>query len=128
MYVERHVLSVTTDGAGAATVYSDKPVTGCVLQVTYVPDGTSPLDTGADLTITGEASGVAVVTKANIGTAAFTLAPRQPTHGAADGAAALYAAGGAAVNDCVALAAERIKLVIAQGAATKSGVFHVYVG
>jgi hypothetical protein len=127
MYVERHELTLTTDSSGAATGYIG-PVTGRVLQVRYVPHASTPLDTNADVTISGEASGVNVLTKANIGTAAFTVAPRQATHAAADGAAALYAAGGAAVNDCVVVAGERLKVVVAQGADTKTGTVHVWVG
>jgi hypothetical protein len=91
MWVERVPVAVTTSSGGAATSYSPV-VRGRVLQIVYVPDGTAPLDTGADLTVTGEDSAVPIVTKANIGTSAFTLAPRQPTHATGDGAASLYAA------------------------------------
>jgi hypothetical protein len=41
--------------------------------------------------------------------------------------AALYAAGGTAVADCIALAGDRVKIVLAQGGASKVGVFHVLV-
>jgi hypothetical protein len=53
-------------------------------------------------------------------------APRQATHSTA-GAAALYAAAGTAVNDKIALANDRIKIVIASGGNTKTGVFHFVI-
>jgi hypothetical protein len=57
MDIERHELTLTTDSSGDATGDTGQ-VTGRVLQVRYVPHATTPLDTNADLTITGEASGV----------------------------------------------------------------------
>lgn len=44
------------------------------------------------------------------------------------GVAALYAAAGTAVNDGIAVAKDRIKIVVAQGGNVKSGAFHVVVG
>lgn len=128
MFVKRHVVTVTTNGSGDGTGYSPELASGEVRQIQYVPDGTNPLATGADIVVTGEAAAVPIITKANIGTSAFSMAPRQPTHAVADGAALLYAAGGAAVADKVVVAEERIKIVVAQGGDTKTGVFHVYVG
>jgi hypothetical protein len=127
MYVSRQAVPVTTDAGGNATAYSEV-VTGRIQQITYVPDGSNPLDTGADIVVTGEASAVAIVSKLNIGTSGFSIAPRQATHAVADGSALLYAAGGTAVGDKIAVAQERVKIVVAQGGNTKSGVFHVYVG
>ena len=126
MHVERHALVVTTAAGGGATVFSSRPVRGEVLQIRYVPDGTSPLATGADVDITGDVSGVVVLNQDNIGTSAFTKAPRQPTHDEA-GVASLYAAAGEPVEAPMVLADERIKLVVANGGDTKIGTFHVYV-
>lgn len=127
-WISRVDIPVTTDGSGNATVLSTDEVTGRVLQMRYTPDGTSPLDTGADITVTTDITGVNILTKANIGTSAFTSAPRQPTHSSVDGSASLYAAAGAAVNDYIWLAAEHIKVVVAQGVASKKGVFTFYIG
>ena len=127
MYCELHTLSVTTNGSGAATVYSATPVTGRIFSVRYVPDGSAPLETGTDVDLTGETSGVVIFDKDNIGTAAFTVCPRQATHSVA-GVAALYAGSGTAVNDYIVLASERLKLVIADGGATLKGKVHVHVG
>ena len=117
---------VTTDASGDATAYSEE-VTGRVLQMRYVPDGTSPLDTGADIVVTGDVSGAEILTQADIGTSAFTAAPRQATHNAVDGTAANYAAT-FPVNDYVWVAQERIKVVVANGGNTLSGTFVFYVG
>lgn len=126
MYAKRHRVTVTTDGSGNYTGYTEV-VTGYVLQVTYTPDGTSPLDTNADLDITGEDSGTVIANHDNIGTSAFTRAYRQATHDTL-GAASLYAAGGEPVEDKICVANERIKLVIANGAGAKAGIFDIYVG
>lgn len=127
MFVERHEFAVTTDASGNATVFNSRPARGLVRQIRYVPDGTSPLDTGADVTISGERSGVVVYNQSNIGTSAFEKAPRIPTHDIT-GAASLYAATGEPVEDLFAVADERLKLVVAQGGNAKAGVFHVWIG
>jgi len=127
MFIDRQVLTLTVNASGAATVYTALPVTGRVLQLVYVPDGTNPLDTGADLTITGEDSGVAIATLTDSGTSAFTKVPRQATHGVT-GSAALYAAAGQGVLEPVIVAGERIKVVVAQGGVSKTGTLHVYLG
>jgi hypothetical protein len=127
MFIERLSLTLTVNASGDATVYSDKPVDGRVLQLRYVPDATVPLDIGADLTITGEDTGVAIATLTNIGTSGLTVVPRQATHTTA-GAAALYAAAGVAVLEAVYVAGERLKVVVAQGGTSKTGTLHVCIG
>jgi hypothetical protein len=126
-YLQRYDFTLDCSSGGAATVYSSGPVMGEIRQITYLPDGTSPLDTGADLTITGEVSGIAIATLTNIGTATATWSPRQATHTTA-GAAALYAAAGVAVLDRIALAGERIKVVVAQGGVSLKGQLFILVG
>jgi hypothetical protein len=127
MYIERLVLTLTVNASGDATVYSPTILMGRVLQLRYVPDASDALATGADLTITGETTGVAVATLANIGTSAFTRVPRQATHGA-DGSASLYAVGGEPVEEPVYLAGERLKVVVAEGGVSKTGTLHVLIG
>ncbi|HXG36526.1 MAG TPA: hypothetical protein VNL15_06130 [Dehalococcoidia bacterium] len=124
-YVERHAVAITTDASGDFTGYTPV-VTGRVVQYRYVPDGTVPLDTGADLDVTGEDSGVVIANQDNIGTSAFTKAPRQATHDEA-GAASLYAAAGEPVEDYLFIAKERLKIVIAQGGASKKGTLYIWV-
>ena len=122
----RYIVSVTTNGSGDGTGYTDSAVEGDILSVRYVPPGASPLDTGADVTITGADSGTPIITITNLGTSAVSMAPRQATVTVAN-AAALYAAGGTAVNDRIAISGELIKVVVAQGGATLTGKFHITV-
>lgn len=121
-YAQRLVVAVTTIADGSATAYSDGPVTGKVSQIRYVK---STFSDGVDFTITSDATGETIWTESNVNATA-TRAPRQPTHDTA-GAASLYAAGGAAVNDKIALANDRIKIVIAAGGDTKLGTFHFVI-
>lgn len=126
MYCERHEVDITVNASGAGTGYTPV-VSGHVLAIRYVPDGTAPYDTGFDATITCDVSGLPILTVTNGGTSALNLFPRAATVSTAN-AAALYAAGGTAVNDRIPVAAERIKIVLAQAGNTTTGRFHVYVG
>lgn len=126
MHLTCYTVAVTTDSSGDATRYT-APATGFVRAIRYVPHGSTPLDTNADVTVTGNTSGIAIIAVTNIGTSALNLYPRAATVTTAN-AAALYAAGGTAVNDLIPVADEAIKLVVAQGADTKSGTFYIYVG
>lgn len=122
MRLER--IDITTNGSGAFTGYTQR-VSGKVHQLRYVP-GTA-LDTGADFTVTGETTGVAILTAADIGTSAVTWQPRQPTVAVGDASASLYAGSGEPVEDRVAVAVERIKLVVAQGGSAKTGTLYVWI-
>lgn len=117
-YAQRVAVTVTTAADGSATVYSDV-LTGKLSQIRYVK---TDFANGSTFTITAEATGETLWSESNVDASA-TRAPRQATHSVL-GAAALYAAAGTAVNDQIALALDRIKIVIAAGGATKTGVFH----
>jgi hypothetical protein len=118
-YAERHEVAVTTAADGSATAYSPV-VTGKVSQIRYVK---TDFAAGVDFTITSEATGETIWTQLDVNASA-TVAPRQSTHDTA-GVASLYAAAGAAVNDHICLAHDRIKIVIAAGGNAKTGVFHI---
>lgn len=119
--LRRFVVTAVTDASGDATAYS--PVlSGYVHQIQYVK--TDYAD-GVDFTITGNTTGQTIWTQSNVN-AAVVVAPRQATSSTA-GVAALYASGGTAVNDRVALSREMVKIVIAQGGNTKTGDFHITV-
>jgi hypothetical protein len=122
--MKRYKVSVTTAADGSATAYTPR-LSGVLYAVHYVPDGTTPFDNTADFTITDEATGQSLVSRTNV-SAAFVANPRVPTADAA-GTAALFASGGTAVQDRIALANSRVKIVIAQGGNVKKGVFHVLV-
>lgn len=121
MGMRRIVVSVTTDGSGDATAYSP-PVSGKIASVSYVKPGAASYTDGVDFTITKEITGETIWTESNVNATAHR-SPRAATHSNA-GAAALYASGGVAVNDKIAIARERIKIVVAQGGASKVGAFH----
>lgn len=126
MYVERYEVTIPTDGSGNGTGFTPT-VQGVVRAIRYVPDVSTPYDTGTDFTITGEVSGLAILTVTNVGVAALDFYPRAAVVTVVN-AAALYAAGGTAVLDLIALAGERIKIVVVQGTASKTGKFHVFIG
>lgn len=118
-YAARHVVEVVTAADGSATAYS--PVlTGKLSQIRYVKDD---FDAGVDFNITAEATGEPLWAENDVNASA-TRAPRQATHSTA-GAAALYAGGGTAVLDKIALANDRVKIVIAAGGNAKHGTFHI---
>lgn len=121
MTIRRFTVAITTDSSGDATAYTPY-LSGYIQDIEYKK--TDYAD-GVDFTITGEATGRTLWTESNVN-AAVIKAVRQPTYTTA-GVAALYASGGVAVNDRIALSRDRIKFVLAQGGATKTGTFIVTV-
>ena len=120
-HAQRHAVTVTTAADGSATAYS--PVlTGKLSQIRYVKIDFAD---GVDFAVTAEATGATLWAEDNVNASA-TRAPRQATHSTA-GVAALYAAAGQAVNDKIALANDRVKIVIAAGGDTKTGTFHIVI-
>ena len=121
-YAERHVVAITVDGSGDSTDYTPV-VTGRIVQITYTK---TDFANGVDFTVTGAVTGVPIWTGTDVNATA-TVAPRQATH-AVDGTAAVYAAAGEAVFGDIVVAAERIKIVTAQGGVSKSGSIAIVVG
>ena len=107
---------IVTDSSGDATVYlshgNNRSPNGFLVALKYTP-GT--LDTGADLTITGETSGIPILTKADAGTNAVFFYPRALLNQAADGAA------GASGSEYIPIKDERIKVVVANGGNAGAG-------
>lgn len=116
-YAVSQTVSVTTNGSGAATAYSEV-VSGAVRLAKYTK---TDFADGVDFTITSETTGQNIWTESDVN-ASKTISPRQPTHDAA-GAASLYAGSGEPVEGDIVLAQERIKIVIASGGDTKAGTF-----
>jgi hypothetical protein len=128
MFIERLDVALTVDASGNATIFTTNPVAGgFIRQVRYVPDGTNPLATGAVVVLTGDVSGLPILTITGIGTVAANWAPRQATHSVA-GAAALYAAAGLAVDDLIAINGERIKIAVSGGGVSKTGTLSIWLG
>lgn len=113
-------ITITTVAAGTATIYS-RALSG-LLRGLYFELGT--LDAGTDVTITVEETGAAVLTITNLAAAAW-YAIAIPTYTTA-GVAALYAAGGTAVNSPLPIDG-RLKIVIAQGGNVTTGYVTAYV-
>jgi len=108
--------SIVTDASGNATVYlshglNRKP-NGFLVALKYTP-GT--LATGADLTITGESSGIPIMVKADAGTSVAFYYPRALNNAVADGAA------GSVPGEFIPIKDERIKVVVAQGGNAGAG-------
>ncbi len=121
MSLRRFEITVVTDGAGAATAYSPY-LSGYIQQIEYIK---TDYAAGVDFTVTAEATGETIWAELNVDASAIR-APRQATHSTA-GVAALYAAGGTAINDRIAIGRDRVKIVIAAGGATKTGKFIILV-
>ena len=120
MFGERLTQSVTTDGAGAATAYfavANRPIRA----IRYVADGSAAYDNTVDFTFSGETTGINVLTIANVAASA-TYYPVVAANKAADGSASTL------TEIAPVLVSERLKLVLAQGGASKVGVFHVILG
>jgi hypothetical protein len=115
--MKRQTVSMTVAADGTGTFYSG-PIHGRIHAILY-RYGT--LANGTDITITGETTGTAVLTKANQGQANADWYPRAATHHAVDASAALYAAGGTAVNDYIHVYDERLKIVLADGGNALTG-------
>jgi hypothetical protein len=122
--IRRFEVPVTTDDQGDAEVYS--PVlSGKLVSFRYVKPGSDNFEDGVDFVITAEGTGETLWSEENVNASA-TRYPRAATASTA-GAAALYAAAGAAVNDLIALSQDRVKIVVASGGDTKTGTFHITV-
>jgi hypothetical protein len=121
MAIRRFTKEVTTASDGSATVYTPY-LSGYINAIEYVKTNFTD---GVDFTITAEATGETIWTEANVNAAKVCL-PRAATHSTA-GVAALYAAGGTAVLDRIALGRDRVKIVIASGGNATTGEFIVIV-
>jgi len=119
--MRRYKVTVTTAADGSATAYTPR-LAGELDAIHYVK---TDFADGVDFTITSEATGESLWTDTNVN-ASEVVRPRAPVADQS-GAARLYASGGTAVSDRIALASDRIKIVIAQGGNAKSGVFHFLV-
>lgn len=122
--MRRYKVTVTTVADGSATAYSPR-VSGKIHSIQYVKDATNAFADGVDFTVTAEATGESILAKSDVNASAVFY-PRAPTHTQA-GAAALYAAGGTAVQEAIGVASDRVKIVVAQGGNAKTGAIHILV-
>lgn len=108
--------TITTDASGDATVYLGSRLRGRVHAIKYIK-GT--LDAGTDLVITGETSGVAILTDSPA--ADEWLYPRAFANAVTTGAA------GTVAQEPVHVLNERIKVVVAQGGNGGVGSISVFI-
>lgn len=120
----RYPVVATSNASQVGTHYTPY-VTGYIESIQYVKDGTTPYTDGVDVTFSSEATGEVILTATNLNASAF-LRPSAATHSTA-GVAALYAAAGVAVNDRIAVGRDRVKIVLAQAGANKTGTFYITV-
>ena len=118
-YVEKHTVNVTTATGGGFTGYTPN-VTGRIAAIRYVKDGTAPLASTADFTITTEDSAQNLWVDTNIN-ASENVYPVLAGNIAGTGAASTLS------EVPVYAALERIKIVVAQGGNTKLGSITVVV-
>ena len=107
---------IVCDASGDAIVYlthglNRKP-NGFIVVLKYTP-GT--IATGADLTITGEESGIPIMSKTDAGTSAVFYYPRALLNAVADGAES------ANPSEFIPIKDDRIKVVVAQGGSGGAG-------
>jgi hypothetical protein len=121
MAIRRFNVDVTCASDGSATVYTPY-LSGYINAIEYLKTNFTD---GVDFTITAEATGETIWTETNVNAAKVCL-PRAATHTTA-GVAALYASGGVAVLDRIALGRDRVKIVIASGGNATTGEFVVIV-
>jgi membrane-associated protease RseP (regulator of RpoE activity) len=115
MSIRHEVVDILTDGAGAATVYSE-PLDGQVLMVRAI---LGTLASGVvDITITDAASGAAILTITNL--AADTDYPVRVTAKDTSGAAITGSFVPVVVSGLV-------KVVVAAGGAAATGAIHLWV-
>lgn len=121
MGTRRFHVDITTASDGSATAYTPY-LSGKLAAIHYVK---TDFTDGVDFTITSDVTGETLWTESNVN-AAKVCRPRGATHSNA-GVAALYAAGGTAVNDIIRLSRDRVKIVIASGGDSKIGEFIVVI-
>lgn len=117
----KHTVPMTSLANQTGTAYSPY-ISGFIETIQYIK---TDFADGVDFTIVAEATGETIWTEANVN-AAVTKHTRAATHSTA-GVASLYVAAGTAVTDRIALGRDRVKIVLAQAGATKSGSFVITV-
>jgi len=108
--------AITCDGSGDATVYLGSKLTGRIHAIFY---DAGTLDAGTDIVVTGETTGVPILTDSPAADEWFY--PRVIPNKNTDGSAFTDAATDIWVYQ------ERIKVVVAQGGASGAGDITVYI-
>lgn len=124
MAIRKFTVTATSDDSSVGTHYTPY-FSGYIESVQYVKADSGGYAFGVDFTITADETGENIWTDTNVN-ASEIVRPRAPTHSQA-GVAAVYASGGTAVNDRIGLSRDRVKIVLAQAGASKTGTFVITV-
>ena len=116
--IEKFVIA--TDASGDWTETRIIP-DGVLIQIRYVVDGGTPLDTGWDLTITGATTGYSYFNATNLGTSSFSASPRVPEVDTAN-FSSLYAGAGEPVEDHAYIGNEDLVVTVDEGGNDKDGI------
>ena len=116
--LNQYTVSLTTNAAGGVTAYSQRITTGRIVALKYEP-GT--IATDCTVTMTGETSEVAVLTKASPGASDVWYYPQAISNQVSDGAAS------AITEVPVHLYSERLKVVVTSGGNAASGEVTLYI-
>jgi hypothetical protein len=123
MFAQRLSVTVTTGASSGAGTGTSAPIQfGKLSQIRYVK---TDFANGSTFAITLEATGETLWGESNVDASA-TRAPRQATHSTA-GVASLYAAGGTAVQDEIAIVNDRILIAVSSAGNSKTGTFHFVI-
>lgn len=122
--MRRLKLEVITAADGTATAYMTR-TSGKICSIHYVKDAQTAFADGVDFVVTTEETGETIWNEANVN-ASTARYPRGAVQ-TPQGAPVLYAAGGTAVTDKIAISNDRLKFVIAQGGNAKRGTFFAVV-
>jgi hypothetical protein len=122
MGMRQYKMTVNSAADGTATGFSQRIVGGKLHSIAYIKGDYA--DT-VDFTITKETTGETLWAQDNV-TASTTVYPRANTASTAN-AASLYASEGTNVRDAIGIAVDRVKVVLAQAGANKTGQFLILV-
>lgn len=118
-FIQGSTLSVTTDGASAASTFSNETFNGFLQAIQYVPSATA-FSTAMGATFTAEQSGAKLLSLSPFNsTVEVMYSPRTSIHTTAGATAA--------GSDRFPLVNERIRVDLSSGGAAKSGTFRFFV-
>ena len=130
MYIERHEVTLTVNADGDLTTYTSGNITGRILEIRLIQPVSGGLDSGADITITGETTGTAILAITNQNATSTTYRPRGgivPITATGAGTASTYD-GTRPILEPINIANERIKVVVAAGGVSLTATLHILVG
>jgi len=124
--MEKLTVTITVDASGDGTGYLSSKLgmnNGFIRAIQYVKDDYA---NGVDIVISGKASGIPILTVADMNATAFYY-PMAKASKVADGTDAEYATG-FDVRTLIPIVDEQIKIVVSSGGVSKSGTFNIWLG